>query len=275
MSPRRLPAVVLAFVALLPPGVPQAPGALAGRGLSIVSLNAAMREDADALVDELVDTGVAGADVLLLQEVPGDGTRSDAAEALARRLGLHATWAPAFDDDGRTVGLATLSRFPVVQSRVLALERFDITFRSRERIALVVDLEAPGGALRTYNVHLDTRINLGDRLAQLDDVLADLPAIGRVVVAGDLNTNPHYWLFHLIPVPFLGRQGGGVERLMESNGFASAFAGGATHDALGMRLDWIFVRDLDVHAAMIQPLRASDHHALVVSLGNRAEPPAG
>jgi endonuclease/exonuclease/phosphatase family metal-dependent hydrolase len=170
-------------------------------------------------------------------------------------------------DDGRTVGLATLSRFPLSDARVLPLTRFDLNFRSRDRIALAATFDTPLGALPTYNVHLDTRINRADRVEQVSGVLNDLAAAGaRAIVAGDFNTNQHLWLFHLVPLPFLGRQGGALEAFMASHGLRSAFADGATHDALGMRLDWVFLKGLVPMSTSIHPVEISDHHALVVSV---------
>ena len=269
-----MPRPALATLSCLLAVLLQAPSPAAaprpGAALTVVSINVAMKEDPDRLAAELEAAGARDADVLLLQEVAGRDGRSDITEALARQLGLHAVYEPAFDDGGRTVGLATLSRYPVSAARVLALERVDLHVRTRDRIALAVELDAPGGPLRTYNLHLDTRINTGDRLKQLAGVMRDATSSdGRALVAGDFNTNPHLWLFHLVPLPFLGRQATGVERFMSSNGFASAFDDGATHDALGMRLDWVFVRGLDVSAASIHPLSVSDHHALLVSVRGR------
>jgi endonuclease/exonuclease/phosphatase (EEP) superfamily protein YafD len=53
---------------------------------------------------------------------------------------------------------------------------------------------------------------------------------------------------------------------MESHGLQSAFRDGATHDRLGMRLDWVFVKGLDTASTSIHPIEFSDHHALRVTL---------
>jgi endonuclease/exonuclease/phosphatase (EEP) superfamily protein YafD len=263
-------------VAVAPPVAVRAPaGTPAGAGVEVVSLNLAMREDAVEVAAALASIGAADADVLLFQEVVADPDGMGVATALASALGLSVRYRPSFAlDDGRMVGLATLSRFPIVETRTIRLTRFDLRVRTRDRIALAVTLATPDGPVAAYNVHLDTRLNTGDRLKQLTPIIAELAgAAGPAIVAGDFNTNPHRWLLHLIPLPFLGRQGGGVERFMAAGGLTSVFGGGATHDLLGMRLDWVFVKALTPTTAAIVPTDLSDHHALVVSLsaaaGNR------
>ena len=247
-------------------------GTSAGTAVEVVSLNLAMREDAVEVAAALASIGAADADVLLLQEVVADPDGMGVATALASSLGLSVRYRPSFAlDDGRMVGLATLSRFPIVETRTIRLTRFDLRVRTRDRIALAVTLATPDGPVAAYNVHLDTRLNLGDRLEQISPVIADLTgAAGPAIVAGDFNTNPHRWLFRLIPLPFLGRQGGGVERFMAARGLTSAFDDGATHDLLGMRLDWVFLKALTPTTAAIVPTDLSDHHALLVSLRDRS-----
>ena len=239
-----------------------------GRGLQVMSLNLAMREDVGEIVDGIRALGGDTADVMVLQEVIEVPGNPRVADRIAAELGFDVVYRPGFAiGDGRSVGLATLSRFPILEARVLDLKRFALTFRSRERTALAVTLDTPSGPLRTYNVHLDTRINGGDRVDQIADVIQDIDAgPGRAIVAGDFNTNDHLWLFHTIPVPFLGRQGSGLERYMARHGLLSAFENGATHDALRMRLDWMFLKGLRATSRSIQPTRISDHHALIASL---------
>jgi len=247
----------------------QAPDAAAAAGdLTVVSLNLALREDVDVIVSELDTAGALGADVLLLQEVPAREGRPDVATTLAGRLGLQAAYREAFRlDDDRAFGQATLSRYPIVDTRVIELKQFDFTFRDKHRMALSATLATPNGLVRTYNMHLDTRINLPDRLEQIAPVVEDVSAAdGPVIIGGDFNTNNHRWFFHTIPLPWLHRQGRGLERYMATLGFESAFDGTPTHDALRMRLDWVFLKGLHAATASIRPLDMSDHHALVVSV---------
>jgi len=243
------------------------PAQLAGP-VTVVSLNTALREDIDRIVTELDTAGVLDADVMLFQEVLQRDDDIDVASQLAERLGLHAVYREAFRlDEHRAFGQATLSRYPIADARVVELEQFDFAIRDKHRMALAVTLAAPAGRLRTYNMHLDTRINLSDRLRQIAPVVEEAASeTGPVIIGGDFNTNNHRWFFHTIPLPWMHRQGRGLERYMETLGFESAFDGKPTHDALRMRLDWMFLRGLHPAAASIHPLEMSDHHALVVSV---------
>ena len=65
---------------------------------------------------------------------------------------------------------------------------------------------------------------------------------------------------------------------MRTLGFVTPFdAAGPTHDRLGLRLDWIFLKDLEPDdAARIQPLGFSDHHAIWTGVrGRTAHPTIG
>jgi len=238
--------------------------------LTVVSLNLAMREDVDRIASELSVTGIAqAADVLLLQEVAWRSPGPDVAAELGQRLGLESLYQEAFAiDRQRSSGLALLTRYPQRDLRVLALRPFKLTFRSRNRIALGAAVDTPAGTIHVFNVHLDTRINLESRLQQLGSVARDVASLdGPAIVGGDFNSNDNRWLFHTVPLPFIGRQAAGLLRFMEGHGFRSAFGRGRpTHDALGMQLDWVFLRGLQAAAGTIQPVQVSDHHALIVSV---------
>ena len=236
--------------------------------ISVLSLNLAMESDPAPLVEAIRAVCVEIPDVLMFQEVAALPGQPSVAEQIAKELGMQAVYRPSFTlADGRTIGLATLSRFQPINDRVLPLKRFSLAFRSRERVALATAFETPGGVLRTYNVHLDTRINVNDRIDQVSAIIEDIDsAPDRALIAGDFNTNDNFWVFHTIPVPFLGRQGHGLERYMARHGLVSAFDGGSTHDVLRMRLDWMFLKGLQPTARSIHPVTVSDHHALRVSL---------
>ena len=114
-----------------------------------------------------------GVDVLLLQEV---GNRSHDGgtfvAALSDRLGFHFAYAPADRlGDAETQGLAILSRHRLGDLRTYPLKYHHLRFRSRCRIALTANLTTANGPIRLVNVHLDTRINSRDRIAQLAPLL--------------------------------------------------------------------------------------------------------
>lgn len=237
--------------------------------LTVLSLNLAMREDVGAIAAELDAFGGRGADLILLQEVVKPDDDTDVASRLGEQLGLTAVYRNAFaTSGGRRAGLALLTRYPLHSALVLPLRRFDLSFRSRHRIALGAVIETPTGPVQVFNVHLDTRINLADRLEQLGAVIDAAQALDRpVIVGGDFNSNDNRWLFHTVPLPFIGHQSAGLLAYMEGLGFRSAFGHGRpTHDALGMQLDWVFLRGLRPTAARIVPVKLSDHHALEVAV---------
>src|SRR4029078_1958351 len=181
----------------------------------------------------------------------------------------HAVFRPAFALDAhRTMGLAVLGREPLEEPHVLPLKRFDLSLPRRHRIALGVAVETPAGRILVYDVHLDTRINIADRVEQLSAVMGDRAASANpVIVGGDFNTNDNRWLFHTVPIPFSSQQRDGLLRFMQGKGFQSAITGHVdTHDAPGMSLDWIFARGLEAGATAIQPMAISDHHALATTI---------
>jgi endonuclease/exonuclease/phosphatase family metal-dependent hydrolase len=267
---RSLLSLVVACLCLSTTGWSASAAAIADPGaLTVLSLNLAMREDVDQIAAELTSIGIGQTDLLLLQEVVRRGDGPDIAEQLAARLGLASSYCTAFTLSGeKAVGLALVSRFPFHDPQVIELKPISLRFRSRTRIALAATVDTPAGPVRVYNVHLDTRINLGQRLDQLSAVAREVEANGGpTLVGGDFNTNNNFWLFNALPLPFLGRQGAGVQRFMAENGFTSVFAlGRPTHDVMRMQLDWLFLRGLRASNMSIKPVALSDHHALLASL---------
>jgi endonuclease/exonuclease/phosphatase family metal-dependent hydrolase len=232
----------------------------------VVSLNIAKETDALKILREWEQTpAVRDAAVLLLQEVAqGPDQRQCVAEYVAAALKRHIVYSPAAP--GVTdQGLAILSRYPLKDKDVRVLPAYNLVFRSRSRIALSATVNAPGGAVRVTNAHLDTRINPDARLKQLAAVFQDgFP--GPRVIAGDLNTNEFFWLGNVLPFPAPGVQCGRLRAFMARNGFANAVAGAPkTHD-FQMRLDWVFARGLAGRKWAVYPMKFSDHHALWVSL---------
>jgi endonuclease/exonuclease/phosphatase family metal-dependent hydrolase len=271
--------LLLLMVALAVPasGLPspaQTSAAASGR-LRIVSANIQVRTDAAPIAEEWRRRGLHEADIYLLQEVIGqDEQTSRVAEELAASRGLRVSYRSALAlAPGRMYGLAILSKYPLRDLHTIPLKRYDLNVRSRVRIALAATAETELGPVRLVNVHLDTRIDLEQRLAQLAPVIEHAEAQPwPVILGGDLNTNPHRWLFHLIPIPFAQNQVKGLLRHVEAKGFDSAIpASQATHDVLGMRLDWILLKGLETEQAAVVPVRQSDHHALQIQVSRQTE----
>lgn len=228
-------------------------------------------ESAAEIVDAIARAPeLAGVDVLLMQEIEHDGGASESMAAqVAARLGMSHAYAPGYGRPrGGSHGVALLARGQIRDVDVIELPRFDVAVNSARRIALAATVRHRGRWLRIYSVHLDNRINPGDRRAQLAPVLDDadrhraLPAI----IAGDVNTSPFCWIGHLIPVP-CGLQTRRLERLVRRRGFATPTAdSGATSRYLAMRLDAVYVRGLEVFDVDVADVWLSDHFPLVVRI---------
>lgn len=139
-------------------------------------------------------------DVVLLQEVfvaPEIG--ADTGSHLAAALAMERAYAPAREKprqiEGRRVnsqsGLATLSRWPIVQASVLSLAA---DARDGERIAQFVKIAVAGEPVLFVNLHLthleDANALRQEQLRQILDHLASLDPPDTVVVAGDFNAPP-------------------------------------------------------------------------------------
>lgn len=147
------------------------------------------------------------ADVILVQEVDVGAERSgrtDQARLLGEGLGFHYRFAPAIDFQGGKYGIALLSRWPILEHRVVPLflpdygkshPEWGIAGEGLEeqRVALVARVDVPGRPLTVINTHLglsqhQRRIQTAQLAALIEEQL-QLP--GRsVVLGGDLNCEP-------------------------------------------------------------------------------------
>ncbi len=249
--------------------------------IRVVSFNVHHGDNVPALVMAIRSHAeLCSADVWLLQEMeafPAEG--KSRTQRLAEALGLNYVYAPARlkeAGDG-THGLAILSRFPMSDIEVVPLKRFQLGVNTRRRIALGVTLHLGERRLRVYNLHLDTRINADQRIEQLRDVVeaAQRQPLREVVLGGDFNTNPIYWLLPLLPV-FRSNQAKAVDDYMKQNGFAAPFAegSGTVRKWYGKyRVDAVYGRGLAVRRWNVESgVSVSDHFPLWVDL---AVPPAG
>lgn len=242
------------------------PAPVAGApGISVVTLNMAREGSMATVVREVQSVpALRDADILLLQEVKHEpGEPECVAAQLAARLGLRVAYSPAAS--GATdEGLAILSRYPIKDVRVRPLGAYDLRFHTRARFAIAATVDFPGGAVRVFNTHLDTRLNAADRLAQLAPVLRDSAEFsGPAIIGGDFNSNSFHWIGRILPVPAVRSQARDVQDHMTRAGFQTGIpAGETTFDYLGMHLDWIWSRRAKVTASHVYPLQFSDHHAV-------------
>lgn len=256
-------------------GPPPAPRPPPNR-LRFASYNVHFGEDVDGIAQALRNNpALASADVLLLQEIESypEEARSRSAR-LAERLGMTWIYAPARQaGEAGTHGNAILSRFPIENGAVMRLPSM-----LRERSALAVDLRVgagsgPGAVLRVIDLHLDTRLNIPDRLTQLRPAVIDAPP--AVVIGGDLNTNRYVWAAHggpLLPIDAVADtdQAPPVDEFMRALGFATPTSGlGPTMRVAGFeqRLDSLFVRGASAEPGAVErSVEASDHWPLWIDV---------
>jgi endonuclease/exonuclease/phosphatase family metal-dependent hydrolase len=209
------------------------------------------------------------ADIILFQEIEDRRIEGSArAERIARSLGYHCVYAPARLVGGKgTHGLATFSRFPIESFEITNLGFFKQLFRSRQRIALNTIIKVHGKRIQICNIHLDVRLNLPERIAQIAPVLQNLkktPADGTVL-AGDLNMTPLKWSRGGIPL-FYANQRGRFETYLRTQGFALQSAHlGATmaRGFLRFHLDGMATNDLTVlDSGIVDDVGVSDHRPL-------------
>jgi endonuclease/exonuclease/phosphatase family metal-dependent hydrolase len=238
--------------------------------VAIATLNTAGNPRiADALV---VWTRERAFDVLLLQEV-GSGSHDGAvfAAALSARLGYHFAYAPAQRlGKSETQGLAIVSRYPLDDIRTYPLTYHRLRFRSRCRIGLAATLHTNHGPVRVMNVHLDTRINTGNRLAQLEPLLAALAAVeSPQIIGGDFNTMNIRWFRTMWPVPLLERQTTAVRTRLEGHGFQTPSSSGRPtikFFGLPFRLDWIYLKGIQLLDWNVDDIRFTDHRGVWASV---------
>lgn len=235
---------------------------------------------------EKIVTGLTAhpAELCLLQEVDWNAGRSgekDIAAELAKRLGQNGVYAIEFEELSQEhghpayIGQATLTRLPILKSRVLRFERQSgfwkphswipssvplMQRRVGSRIALVTELEFGGRLLVVYNSHLESRSAGPIQEHQLDEMLSDskrYPPGTAILLGGDLNTK-------YLPSIFLHK--------LEAAGFHSALGERIqrTHK-IAMSLDWLFTKGpVEIeNGAVRRDINGSDHYPVYATLAAR------
>lgn len=237
------------------------------RQLRVVTFNV-HGEPGARIADALrTDRALRDADLIVMEEVHRDDRTGDwcsGACALARSLGFHAVFAPGHDNGHGSDGVAIVSRAPITSAQVIELPYFDVHFNSGRRVALAATVDLDGTPITVYAVHLDNRLTVRDRRAQVIPVLIhaarqDTP----IIMAGDFNTSPFTWISHVVPIPTM-TQDDRLEELMRAHGFETPLAdSGPTSRFLGMKLDAIYTRGFEtVRFATSNAKNISDHLAV-------------
>jgi len=197
------------------------------------------------------------ADVIALQEVDSVVARSggeDQARRLGELLGMHHAFGAFMDYQGGRYGMAILSR--------CAIRRVDpvrLPDGNEPRIALAVELDAPGGPLTLVNVHFDWVADDGFRYAQAQRVAGFLDSLPTpYILAGDFNDRPHTRTLGLFR-----------ERAREAAKMGEQrFTFSANNP--DREIDYVFVSGRDpwtvVEVAVVEEKVASDHFPVVAEL---------
>lgn len=226
-----------------------------GDVLRVVSYNLAFGREVEAAIAALETEPLAGADIVLMQEMDDDGV-----EAIAAALGLRYVYYPASEKKGREWGNAILTRWPMPDDRKVLLPWADPYTNSR-RIAVTATLEIGAVDLAVYSTHTATpSLGLGARLDQIEAILDDAGDAAPVAIGGDLNTaDPG--------------SAGQVRELFGDRGFDWASDGATdTGTAFGFdaTLDYVFTRGLTARrSGTFEGEAGSDHQPIWVEL----EPP--
>lgn len=212
-----------------------------GTSLVVGTFNVRYGIEVDRALEVIAsDPQLSDADVLLLQEMDAGGTRR-----MGEALGMHWVYYPAILREGRELGNAVLSRWPISDDEKLILPHRAL-IGDTQRIAAVATLDVAGRSVRVYSVHIATPVNqtLPAREDQLRTVLEDAAGHDHVIIGGDLNSV-------------------GIARMGSDFGFEWPTRDGPKTAFLG-RIDHILYRGFDVpgedaSGTVLDPLEASDH----------------
>jgi endonuclease/exonuclease/phosphatase family metal-dependent hydrolase len=228
-----------------------------------VSFNVKLARDIDGALEALRRPELAGADILLLQEMDLAGT-----ERISCALGRNFVFYPAalHPSTGRPLrpfGVAVLSPWPIAEDRKLPLS--PLSRRDAARKAAVAATVVVGGRpVRVVNVHLQVGLSTKDFLLELDEALVGAAGAGSpefpCIVAGDFNTSSSALLDAL------------AERA-GTRGLTSALPRGVRTAAVGpvaiWQLDHILFAGLEpagTGAALRGPRNGSDHFPIRADL---------
>lgn len=246
-----------------PPTLRAAPGCT----LRVASWNLHLLDNpANVLEHFRASTMIANADIILLQETaqyPGE------AQTRTATLGtdLAMTWAHTASHELRSgviQGNAILSRYPLENIAVKRLPHVD-QLLSQDRFAIAADVVVGDHRVRVASIHLDVRIQITDRIRQLDPAVTQLDE--RAIVGGDFNTAPWQWLESLVPLTsteaIVGMEQAAVlDDYMASRRYVGSIPADTntfTLPGFGMRLDNLYARAVPILAADIEYVEGSDH----------------
>ncbi len=238
----------------------------ASAALRVVTFNVHRISGAALTRAVLADEQLRNADIILMQEVYKSNDCSPACE-VAAALGMHSMYAPGHGAQAGSDGVAILSRTPLRDAHVIELPDNFVMFNGGRRVALAAFTTIGATPVQLVAVHLENRISVAKRRAQLAPVLQFAKQTDvATIITGDMNTSPFTWAGGILPFP--ARQGRHLEDLARSAGFDTPVVNsGPTTPWLSMKLDAIYTRNVRVlHHGVAKHVTASDHYPLWAEL---------
>lgn len=230
-----------------------------GGPLLVVSYNLAFARDVPAAIAALQTEPLAGADIVLMQEMDGPGV-----DRIADDLDRRYVYYPASVKHDKDWGNAILSRWPIIEDHKLLLPWAD-PFSNTRRIAVAARVDVGGDELLVYSTHIATpSLGPGARLDQVEAIIDDADEAGSdgdsdlpALIGGDFNTaDPG--------------SAGQVRDLFAGRDYAWASPGATdTGSAFGFdaTLDYIFARRLDANdSGTYRGESGSDHQPIWAEL---------
>ncbi len=198
-------------------------------------------------------------DLVALQEVDRRAQRTgkvDQAAEYIRLIGMHGWYGAAMPFQGGEYGQVLLSRWPLMDPRVLRLPG---TPGREPRIAVTSSVDVPGlGRIQWCGAHLDASSDDKDRWEQAGALLREFEGSAfPVLMAGDFNATPESRV---------------MQRLLEARTgwFDTAGSQGAPTspaEAPKSRIDYVLARPGDrwraIESVVLPEAVASDHRALL------------
>lgn len=228
----------------------------------------------------------AKADIILLQEADSNARRTrhiNVAREIAQELQMNYVFGREFQEltqGSKTSpayhGQATLSRWPLSNSRIIRFEKQSSFWRPHwflpdvppfqerlgGRLALVSEVNIAGKTVVTYNLHLESRCDDQLRCSQLEEALADTKRYNSdtlILLGGDFNLNASS-----------GPAATAISLAHFQDTFANHHAPTTPSSFLehGRAIDWIFARGpVRGHQPRVhRSVSASDHYPLSIDL---------
>src|SRR5271157_3295315 len=255
-----------------------------GPAIRVISWNINRGQQLDGVIEFLRRTA---ADLILLQETDVNARRTqyrNVAREIAQALRMHYVFGCEFEEltqgnhsSPAYHGQATLSRLPLLESRILRFRRQSDFWRPRWYIPMIPHFQRRLGArmalvsrmswletqLVLYNVHLESRGNDALRCSQLAEIIQDAQRYDSampIIVAGDFN-------FDLSQQPAASLLAGSpFNSLLQSGDIRPTTT--QSRLASARTIDWILTRGplTSLGAELDDSVLASDHYPMSLTL---------